>query len=365
MTPLPLISGAPLHSGPVLLIDNSTLDQYNNCPREGQYGHIENLTSADDKPALNFGAGVHEAMKWRYQNCGSGVVSQVAWEKQVDLMIAFFVEHPQPLDSHRSPSLCQELISTYNDHYQQEPWEIMTNPKTGERCVEQSVLHYLGDLPARLWTPNDDPKWGPFLASEIRLPIYYTGRIDLIVKDPQKSTWIVDHKTTFAFGPSFTESMSMSAQFLGYAWAFRETFGYAPTGYMINAIRVRKPTKADELSGIHFRSKGADTDFIRIPFMNVTDDLLDEWQENALALVKTILYHHSQSYFPMNRTACVRKYGRCQFFEVCNCARQSREVILTSQAFAQNEWHPLNVAKRDFTLGQTQINNKINETTTT
>lgn len=358
MTPLPLISGHPLHNGPVLLIDNSTLDQYNNCPREGQYGHIENLTSADDKPALNFGAGVHEALKHRYQCHGSSAINDGGQLALNQLISEFFVEHPQPLDSHRSPSLCQELISTYNDHYQQEPWEIMVNPKTGERCVEQSVLHFLGFI-----TPINGILWNG--ERYAMLPVYYTGRIDLIIRDQQLSTWIVDHKTTFAFGPSFTESMSMSAQFLGYAWAFRETFGYAPTGYMINAIRVRKPTKADELSGIHFRSKGADTDFIRIPFMNVTDDLLDEWQENALALVKTILYHHSQSYFPMNRTACVRKYGRCQFFEVCNCARQSREVILTSQAFAQNEWHPLNVAKRDFTLGQTQINNKINETTTT
>lgn len=358
MTPLPLLPPLTPGGNPVLLIDNSTLDLYNACAREGEYGHIENYVSANDKPALNFGAAAHEGWKARYKMLDhkaihnieqttyeiidkDGTAQQLCGTPEViqnEVITHHFNDHPQPLDEFRSPSLCLELMARYNECYGDEPWEIITNPKTGKKCVEQSVMVFLGTL----WHKDrniESPRYG-----EYAIDLYYTGRIDLIIRD-SSGVWILDHKTTFQFGSSFTASMSMSAQFLGYAWAYQQIFGTLPIGYIINAVRVRRPTQKALLAEDYFRPSGPDPDFARIPFY-INPDNVAEWKENTLALVRTILYHHSQGFFPMNRTQCQRKWGPCQFFEVCNCAREVRSEILKSQAFMQNEWSPLNKAEQ-------------------
>lgn len=340
MTPLPLLPPLVPGGNPILLLDNSTLDLYNSCPREGEYGHIDNWVSASDKEALNFGAAAHEGWKWRYQHCGTkdlnccsfdhnGIESVGANAIQNDIIQQWFSAHPQPLDSFRSPSLCLELMARYNERYQDETFEIVANPKTGKPCVEQSVMVFLGTLQVK----HSD-------ITHTNVDIYYTGRIDLIIST-HEGIWILDHKTTFQFGSSFTNQMSMSAQFIGYAWAVQQAFGINAIGYIINAIRVRKPTDKALLAEDFFRVRGSDSDFARIPFY-ITQENIDEWKINTLALALTILYHHSQQYFPMNRTQCQRKWGACQFFEVCNTAREHRQQILQSEAFMQNEWSPLN-----------------------
>lgn len=332
---LPLLPPLLPGGNPVLLIDNSTLDLYNLCPREGEYGHMRNFVSASDKVALNFGAGAHEGFKWRYTVCDTSPVDSAAQLAQNEVITKHFNDHPQPMDEFRCPSLCHELMARYNERYQQEPFTIETNPRTKKKCVEQSVMLFLGTLYQRPYNAS-----GLSLAEPVAIDLYYTGRIDLIIRD-SSGLWVLDHKTTFQFGQQFSDSMSMSAQFLGYAWAWQTLTGELPAGYIINAIRVRRPTQKSLLAEDFFRSSGADTDFIRLPYY-ITQDLIDEWKENTLALVSTILYHHSSGTFPMNRTQCVRKWGSCQFFEVCNCNRGQRLDILQSQAFMQNEWSPLN-----------------------
>ncbi len=322
----PLVDGG----NPVLLIDNSTLDLYT-CPREGEYAHIRNWVANNEKAALNFGAACHEGWRWRYTVCGSAKLDEPAQLAQNEIIQRHFDAKPQPENDHRQPSLALECMARYNDLYQQEQWEIVKNPKTGKRAVEQSVMCFLATMPIVALDGH----------TSNLVDVYYTGRIDLIISDCH-GLWCMDHKTTFQFGESFSSTMSMTDQMPGYAWAWQQMTGELLTGYIINAIRVRRPTPAAQLAEDFFRIGGKDTDFQRLPFY-LNQDRIDEWKENAIARVETILHHHAIGNFPMNRTQCVRKWGKCQFFDVCSAQRGSRlDILEQTQAYIQNDWSPLN-----------------------
>lgn len=318
MEPLPFL---PLVDG-ALLLDNSSLELLQTCPRQFEYSWLRKRILAADKPALNYGGGVHIGLAARYNFRGVKEVEGTTESIINSAMIAHFEARPQPDQDFRTVESALRLVKAYNIVFKSEPFSIIM--KGDKPCIEVSFAFPLGHVQS--------------------IPVIFTGRIDLCIKD-STGEWVLDHKTSSVFGESFWKDMNMTAQFRGYCWAFQQTFGRKPTGYIVNAIRVRPPTKEEkDAESVGIEPALRKDNFERRPFF-ITQSEIDEWRVDTLALVSTMLFHHDSNFFPRHKKWCVGKYGQCQFYDVCSLPESERLRVLNSNAFEDNVWSPLNEVK--------------------
>jgi len=314
LPPLPLIDGC-------LLIDNSTLETLTTCPRAMQYSKLHKRTLAGTRASLNFGSAIHNALEYRYKTCKNTAPTDTQWQEQGKVIEDFFTKNPAVEDDYRTSSWAVDLVKKYNQIYSVEPFNVLVDAK-GDTLCELSFILDLFDHPLdRLGIGT--------------VPVKYIGRIDLPVQW-DGGIWILDHKTTSMLGAQYFEAATMSAQQLGYVWAFQELTKQKCQGFVINAIRVKQPpAKPKEGLDSWWRES-----FQRQRF-HVQEEQLVEWKANTIALVKEFFYHYEQGMFPQKTAWCVGKYGKCQYFDVCSLPQGNRETMLTSTIFQDNTWSPL------------------------
>jgi len=319
LPPLPLVNGA-------LFIDNSIMDEWNECPTQWHYRFLLNRTAAFTKPALNFGTAIHLGLAEHAKG------TEIA--KIFELLYTHFSKNPQPPDDHRSPGHAVETLNRYFEHYKDEPLKPL---QTSEGLFVEFPFAF------KLFTAFA-PKQSNNANEEI--PIYFCGKIDLAFEKPDHSKWVVDRKTTFQLGTQFSYEMKATPQMRGYCWAFKRAFGELPQGYIVDAIRTSVPTqKCLDDSLVTGNTKALDkwweTQFYREPFY-INQEEIDEWEKNTITLIEELLWHYSRGFIPMKRKWCVNKYGRCQFYDVCTLPAVQRPLMLLSNMFIEDSWTPLN-----------------------
>lgn len=135
---------------------------------------------------------------------------------------------------------------------------------------------------------------------------------------------------------------------LGNCYGFQETTGHKVKGYITRGIRttsmpdnVRNGTPATR-----GENKGLVTSQENWWKETLPDDQkeilgegeLEDWKENTIALIEEFLWHYNRGKMPRSTTACTGKFGRCQYFEVCNTFPVSdRELILGSGLYKDKE----------------------------
>lgn len=318
LPPLPLVGGA-------FIIDNSGLEDLK-CPRLFQYKQLNRKVAANARAGANFGSTIHRGLETRYNRCGPNRVDELT-KVAIDAdMLAWLAENPQPDMDFRDYNHACKMMAVYNNIYQNEQFKIVVSPTTSKPIIEASFCLPFGEI--RLKEPNPNlPNGGWFI------PIYYSGKIDLGIQD-NNGIWSFDHKTAFQFGESFDKQMAMDGGQLGYCWALGQVLGVKPQGYIIDAIRVRRPKKQDEFGGIDCIDG---TDFKRTPYY-VTDDMLAEWREDVMQLIKNIFDYHASGHYPRHRWQCTNKFGMCDFYDVCSTLRNQREMVLESGMYEENTW---------------------------
>ena len=325
LPPLPLIQVEPelqeYYGGKeAFLIDNSTLELLR-CPRLYEYKGLRKREFTGTKAGANFGSTLHVGWAARYRRCESNSVSADVVIEINNAMQTWLGENPQPLDDFRDYNHACTVMTAYNNHYQNEGFQILKVKKpdgTEDLLVERSFALPFGTICGRA--------------------IIYTGKIDLGIHD-NHGLWSQDHKTAFMFGDAFDAQMQMDGGQLGYCWALQKATGIMPRGYIIDAVRIRRPSRKSEYD----QTAPVDaSDFKRMPFF-ITDDTLDEWKEDVTKLIETIFWHHSNGYFPRHRWHCVGKYGKCEMYDVCSVGRESREAVLNGTLYEDYQWTPLNI----------------------
>ena len=312
---LPLIDGC-------FLIDNSTLETLTTCPRALQYSKLNRRIAAGAKPSLTFGSALHNALEYRYKTAGNGILNDDQKAAQMQVIADYFAENPAAEDDYRNANWAIELVKKYNAIYPTEPFNVLVDDK-GQTLCELSFA-----LPLFNYTHNGTT-----------IPVIYMGRIDLPVQW-DGGIWILDHKTTSVLGPTYFEAATMSAQFLGYLWAFQTLTKKACQGFIINALRVKQPP-AKPKDGLDSWWRES---FQRQRY-HVTEAQITEWKANTIALVKEFFWHYENAYFPMKTSWCVGKYGKCQYFDICSLPEGNRDTMLTSTLYQDNTWSPLNKNK--------------------
>lgn len=305
LPPIPLVDGA-------YLIDNSGLEKLK-CPRAFEYSELHRLSPVAERAGANFGSTIHRGLETRYLLRGTDAVDPATQMLINSAMNDWLQENPQPDMDFRNYDHACKMSEVYNKIYGKESFRILTSPATGKPIIEASFALPFGTVH--------------------NTPIYYCGKIDLGIED-HNGIWSFDHKTAFQFGETWDKQMNMDGGQLGYCWALSQVTGRRPMGYIIDAIRVRRPSKKDEFSGA---APIDGTDFKRIPFP-VTDDQLVEWREDTLELIANIFNYHASGKFPRHRWQCTNKYGACDFYDVCSTPREQRPMILNSGLFEPNKW---------------------------
>jgi hypothetical protein len=322
---LPLVFDDKLAPNGALVFDNSTLELLR-CPRLFEYKALRKREVVGAKAGRNFGAGLHVGWATRYRRCGSSAVADADTVAINDSMGKFFAESPSPGEDFRNFDHACRVMRVYNEIYGREEFKIVTNPKDGSPMVECSFLL-------------------PFGVELDGHPLYYCGKIDTGIED-NSGIWSFDHKSAFQFGDGFDGQMQRDGGQLGYMWALWQVLGVRPKGYIIDAVRIRRPSvsKKAEYGGGTPPVDG--TDMKRLPFAVATDDIIEAWKKDVVALVKQILHFHKSGHFPEYRWQCVGKYGKCDMYEACAVRPEERlNILYHTSLFTESTWSPLNAPK--------------------
>lgn len=294
MKPLPLVDGA-------LFLDASTLTRYLACPRSFEYYKLEARESAGDSDALLFGQLVHSCLHKHYLDDFYNIN---------DFINAFYAEHPNLGEgNHRTADFAMRLIHQYRTTYQLEPFDI----------VRQGTLSLI-ELPFAV------PLGSITLPDGTSIVIVWTGRVDLVTHWPQDNAiYVVDHKTSSMEGDTFWASFHLDQAQQGYCWAVQEVLGKPVAGFMINALIC---TRAGNIK------------LARNKYW-LDQETLAEWRHNTLQVVENLIADHQRGYFAMHKTACVGRFGRCEYHPVCTCAPSARHLQLHTNQYQDVTWSPL------------------------
>lgn len=297
--------GEILLDGDTLFLDNSSVDEFL-CSRKFEYSRVMRKRPAVTKPALTFGSAIHLALKLRYRR-GCGPVSSDTEARQMYLLEKFWEKNPTSINDYRTLDLAQQAIRDYNQSYRQEPFSMCQHAEF-DSLVEEAFAVPIGTVGS--------------------VKVIWMGRIDMAVEQDGK-LYVFDHKTTSMGGEFVTQDYYLSSQFKGYAWALSSLLKRPVQGAMVNVLVIRKPAK--------IRGKG--NEFLRVT-VNYDEYILEEWRNNMLNTASDILHCYDRGVFPMQTKACVGRYGRCEFFDVCTLTPAARLPYLESGAYESNTWTP-------------------------
>lgn len=146
------------------------------------------------------------------------------------------------------------------------------------------------------------------------LKVLLSGQPDLIFKyTGTNNVAVMDHKRMqreFPYSP-------MRNQFLLYATAMKTDT------VIVNKIGFQK-TKAPK------------DRFVRTPFI-YSQEILDEWKQDAINRAKEMVVYEKVGHFPRNRTSC-EKFNGCYLQRYCSTKPRAREFLIGTEYLVGKEW---------------------------
>lgn len=327
----------PLLDGNTLLVDNSSMESFQTCPRLAEYTISRRLRPSGDRVPLRFGGIVHRVLEARYR-CGLPLYEQTPSVTASMIAIADqeFSTWQPPDGDHRNYDTCVSLIQKYGIAYPYESFEIV--PLGDHPAIEVPFALPLGVIPfmANAWVQDITRDAAghltlhgePYHKYLDMIHVTFSGKIDMIYRD-QGGHYILDHKTA-SIATNMAE-FELSHQFSGYVWAAENLLSTPIHGICINRIVVRKPSRTGE--AFTFERK-------LIPVQRGT---ITEWRNDMLYMIADFVEMVRRGYLPKHTVWCVGKYGTCPFHRVCLLdSPEQREILLRSGDFESNTWTPLN-----------------------
>ena len=293
------------------------------------YANLHKKVASTTKPSLDFGTIIHKALEYRYSTCLDKQMTDDQKSTQANLINDFFAGKEIDEFEHRTANFACEIISRYNKKYLTEPFNVLADEQGKVLC----------EIPFSV--PLYDATY-----KGTKVPIIFTGRIDLPVHWDGK-VGVLDHKTTsMFFGPQrFLDEQRCSMQHRGYCWAFEKATGRTVEFFSPNGIPTKQPPAKPKQGIDNWWNEW----FVRdITHLALYPKWREEWYEATCHMVDYVLWCHERGAFPQTGRfvrAC-ENYGGCQFKDVCNQPPDKREGLLESYLFKNNEWSPLELTKQ-------------------
>lgn len=183
------------------------------------------------------------------------------------------------------------------------------------QTCDEYAKHYTSDSWVTLDTEVVKSK---ILYEDDEIRILWKAKLDWIV-DTNSGIFPCDHKTA----KQDRDTLSINNQFMGqcHIMGTRNVF--------INKIGLQKTKKPDEK-------------FKRVS-ISYSASRLQEWQSVILPYwSKTLLMYDQTGHYPANFNSCESKFGKCNFYEVCESDTEMREEVIRMNFYVGKEWNPVN-----------------------
>lgn len=284
-------------------MNQSRLQQYNDCPRRFYWKYIEDLDLGKPALKLELGSGVHEGLA----HLGAGSSMEVAIQAAID---RFRLELPDEAlleDERKEISDAEEtirrILPAYVDHWRRTPWTPLGQEIGGKVLVGTISVN------GRTWK------------------CYIQFRLDKLV-NWNKQIWLVDHKTAAKLDLRDVAKYAMDVQMTAYSYA---------------ATKLLEAQGAP--GGLYPRIQGVIVDmlvktkvpqFHREPFFRTDEDLV-EFQYDWLGWMETIIRQKLRAdefeaqglpgklAFPKNTKNCYL-FGNCPFLAICPAGKDTPET---------------------------------------
>lgn len=310
----------------VLQVDNSEWSTWGSCHTMGLYYGGLRRVSASKRSPLAFGGAVHVGLDTFFNDYKRPGVEIVPLGKKAiaaALADAAVTGLDNMNDPKRNTDKLQDLLSSYFLEYDLTPGlHLKIVEVDGKRMVEQSFCVPLGTVD--IVTRN---------FGHVKIIIMWIGKIDIIAHY-LNALLIVDHKTTTVMGERFTDDKERSSQMLGYTYAGR---------YLSHEVFNDTPVFGVGINALAMRSTGFEFKFFPMP---IADWKVAEWQQETLRSVEQVILQLdsfvSDGISVPTREHCVTKYGKCQYFDMCNMHPSARDrMLFDDNYFFISEWSPL------------------------
>jgi len=279
-------------------VDSTVLSIFMACPRKYEYVFVRHLKPVVGvSPSIKRGSIVHDAL------------------------LGYWKERINADDYQKATQIClkiaKEAFEKDSAFSQEEKLETL-----------QTLLEFLKHVQGLNWIPLEAEKYFKikvFEDTNLKLRIFITGRIDLIVRTPQIPILPIDVKTE---SERWFHSQ-MSNQFRMYSLACNT-----------NILGVQR---------VGFQKTLEAKDKFKLELLPFDQDILDEFKETTLPYwTKQMILAHEDSYFPMNPTNCVHGHFKCQFSDaynqgICNVSRSVRDQKLARYFVVGDAWDPSNI----------------------
>ena len=260
--------------------DSSSLKAFLNCPRKYFWNYVEHFQPIGyDKPALDFGTAIHEALR--------------VWYEEKDLDTALEVFHDlwdeRWEDKKRTHEKGEKLLRGYVEEYPREPFEWISPPE------QVFKIELFG--------------------------VNFVGRFDGVVRF-QNMPLIIDHKTATRMGATYFKGFRPDMQMSAYTWAARQLYDEKIMGALINVL--------------YFTTR--QMDFER-EIINREDWELEEFLDVASSVISQIKALDRDNYkeWIPNWGFC-KRWGVCKYRELC----LSKDPYRTARGgYEREEWNPL------------------------
>ncbi len=327
----------PLLDGDTLLIDSSSTSDVMTCKRLAQYTFCLHKKPTGEKSALKAGGIAHKIMEYRYSTQGNpGYPQDSDMEAGMVAMAEKEYETWQPPeDDFRTFSNTVSMINAYGKAYPYEDFEVL-KLSDGRPFIEVPFMRPFAELQVdsiflvqslKLTPTGIQADGQPYQKHITFLKIVWIGRIDMAYKTAF-GTYIMDHKTSTM--ASNTGEFTLAHQMYGYVDAAQYLLDSPITGFVVNRIVWRKPTKT-----------GTPFTFERV-VNQVSPFLLAEWKQDCLHIIADLVESIRRGYMQKETTWCYGKFGQCPFHKVCTLdSNEQRDIVLQSGEFVTNSWSPL------------------------
>lgn len=347
-----------------LVVSPTQLSTIKTCPRMWLYNYLYRRVRAGAFAARDGGKAFDDALNRRYRQASRGPVTpdlEAAMQADID---AGFAGLDLPLDEYRTAARYKEVVTAYNEYYRDEPFEVLgvQVPFTVELGDVATCVAFWETYASALEPSARELAMTKLRAYDLppRVRVLLHGILDLLVRHRDTGmTLVVDTKTSNSWDARRQSEYDNHAQMKAYAWAMPrlkaqgEALGLNDAalarlpevvhGCMVNAVVIRPPY-ARESSANRANAKPRN-EFHRY-IVAYSQERLDEWREDALAYVETILGCYARNHFPQNEKHCAFHYGaRCGYADVCFSPRNQRETILGSDLYQDYQRGPLAAAK--------------------
>lgn len=354
--PLPLVDGA-------LFVSSSFLSTLS-CPRESYYYKIRAKVLASKGAGLQFGTHLHSALALHYRLQEFKLSPSEIKSRVTTMLEGEFEKHPTPEGNFRTLNWAVTIYEQYCRKFSEDSFDLLKwkERRPCKQCHGQGKAEVIThpDNPVKaeiecIWCNGTGSQSlmveVPFVVKLFdydligeqigwakegnKLPVYYHGIIDLPILRGSL-VHVLDFKSALALGDGYWDDKKMLPQLKGYCMALSEVLDRPIHGYYVRAIRTKeppqwlvegKPSKKGEIRKIEDwwdESLGEQR-------FDLGQGEISIWKENAIALVEQFLWQYSRGFFPENKNQCVRKYGKCQYFSVCETFPiEDREMLITS-----------------------------------